>query len=418
MRRLDGHDDLPGTDATGAVLDHQLVALRDDPRDPAARPRAVAEALAELRGQPAGAAGEVAGDQRALAAPDEREEPEPATGRELVELGGGAVRGTGEDPLDRRRQRPEEVAEAAVVLEAERPPAQVGGRVTGLRAQPAVVAPDRPLYLQARRRERQPLARRERQPQRIALDAAAGQLRAPDRQPHHAPVDRQRVQPARARHRVDGRPGAREQVRPEVQPVVPARLRAQPAAEPVAGLEQQDVVLAQAPRRRQAGDPAADHDHVPSLVVGRHQVHRRHRRRAASPLARVGSLADSKAELVSLQQIRCFCAAAELGSFTAAAAALRVSQPAVAEQVRRLEQRAGRRAVRPRRPRRGPDRGRAGVRRARRRHPADARGRRGQRRRADGRMDRGVVALGAFSAPLGLAAGRARGRASCGAIRA
>ena len=44
-----------------------------------------------------------------------------------------------------------------------------------------------------------------------------------------------------------------------------------------------------------------------------------------------------KAELLSLQQIRCFCAAAELGSFTAAAAALRVTQPAVAEQVRKLE---------------------------------------------------------------------------------
>ena len=41
---------------------------------------------------------------------------------------------------------------------------------------------------------------------------------------------------------------------------------------------------------------------------------------------------------MSLQQIRCFCAALELGSFTAAAEALRVSQPAVAEQIRKLEQ--------------------------------------------------------------------------------
>jgi DNA-binding transcriptional LysR family regulator len=49
-------------------------------------------------------------------------------------------------------------------------------------------------------------------------------------------------------------------------------------------------------------------------------------------------LEQSKAELVSLQQIRCFCAALERGSFTAAAEALRVSQPAVAEQVRKLEQ--------------------------------------------------------------------------------
>jgi DNA-binding transcriptional LysR family regulator len=44
---------------------------------------------------------------------------------------------------------------------------------------------------------------------------------------------------------------------------------------------------------------------------------------------------------VSLQQVRCFCAALELGSFTAAADALRVSQPAVAEQVRKLEQALG-----------------------------------------------------------------------------
>jgi DNA-binding transcriptional LysR family regulator len=49
-------------------------------------------------------------------------------------------------------------------------------------------------------------------------------------------------------------------------------------------------------------------------------------------------LVQSKAELLSLQQLRCFCAALEFGSFTAAADVLRVSQPAVAEQIRKLEQ--------------------------------------------------------------------------------
>ena len=52
-------------------------------------------------------------------------------------------------------------------------------------------------------------------------------------------------------------------------------------------------------------------------------------------------MAESKAELLSLQQIRCFCAALELGSFSAAADVLRVSQPAVAEQVRKLERALG-----------------------------------------------------------------------------
>lgn len=52
-------------------------------------------------------------------------------------------------------------------------------------------------------------------------------------------------------------------------------------------------------------------------------------------------LGDPKAELLSLQQLRCFLATVDAGSFTAAAETLDVSQPAVAEQVRNLERTLG-----------------------------------------------------------------------------
>ena len=128
-------------------------------------------------------------------------------------------------------------------------------------------------------------------------------------------------------------PGAGEQVRAVVEPVLAARVRAHPPAETIAGLQEQDVAVAQPPCRGKAGDAAADDHHV-----ARHRTMVRPER---PQQARLGSLVHSKAELLSLQQLRCFCAAVELGSFTAAAEVLRVSQPAVAEQVRKLEQALG-----------------------------------------------------------------------------
>ena len=109
-------------------------------------------------------------------------------------------------------------------------------------------------------------------------------------------------------------------------------------------------------------------------------------------------MAESKAELVSLQQIRCFCAAAQLGSFTAAAEQLRVSQPAVAEQIRKLERalgadlfvRAGRGVI-------PTDAGQAFAEHAFRtlRSLEDAAGSVGAHRS----LDDGVASLGTFNAP-------------------
>jgi DNA-binding transcriptional LysR family regulator len=99
-----------------------------------------------------------------------------------------------------------------------------------------------------------------------------------------------------------------------------------------------------------------------------------------------------------MQQLRCFCAALELGSFTAAADALRVSQPAVAEQIRKLEAalgadlfvRAGRGVV-------ATDAGRAFAEHAARslRAVEDAAGSVGELTA----LRRGTVAIGAFGEP-------------------
>ncbi len=265
LRRGDGDDDVTGADRAGVVLDDDGVTLRAERADLAARARPRAQPVAERRGQRAGAAEEVAGDQRSATAPHEREQPDPAARRELGQLGGRPVRGAREDRLDRRRQRPEELAEGAVILERERPGADVGGGVARPGGRRTPVAGDRALQADAGDGERGPLAQREREPERIGLDPAVREPRGPDGHAHHPAGDRHGLQPARPRERVDQRAGSREQVRAVVHPVGAARVGAQAAAEPVTGLEQQHVALAQPPRRGQSGDPATDHDHVPFL---------------------------------------------------------------------------------------------------------------------------------------------------------
>nr|MDP8943545.1 hypothetical protein [Actinomycetota bacterium] len=114
----------------------------------------VAEPAAEGGGQLSGAAHEVPRDQRSPAAPHEREQADPAAGRQLRQLGRGAVRGTGEDLLHRGRELTEEVREGAMPLVGQQAGTDLSGRFARSSRRLAVIPRDRPLYLQPGGRER------------------------------------------------------------------------------------------------------------------------------------------------------------------------------------------------------------------------------------------------------------------------
>ena len=133
---------------------------------------------------------------------------------------------------------------------------------SGSRPGVALVRRHGALDLEALHRERDPVAHRQRQPERIRLDAAAGEPLVADGQAHHPAPDRDHLEVHLAGHRVDQRARRREEVRAVVQPVVAVRLGADAATEPVGRLEQEHIAVPQPPCRGQAGDAAADDDHV------------------------------------------------------------------------------------------------------------------------------------------------------------
>ncbi len=215
------------------VLDHVPVVVGKDRLGPGVRPSRIPESGAKGRREPPRAAEQVPRDERLLAAPDEREQADPAAGGQLRELGGRAMRGCREDPLDGLRHRAQEVGERAVVEEAQDPVANHRGRV--IRAGPGVllVAGHGPLDLQALDGERGTVAQRQRQAERVGLDPATGQALVADGQPHHPAPHRHHLEVHLARHGVDQRPGSREEVRAVVHPVVAVGLGADPAPESV-----------------------------------------------------------------------------------------------------------------------------------------------------------------------------------------
>jgi hypothetical protein len=231
------------------AVDEQLVPVGAQLAHAAAGAGAVAELAAQRCGQPARPPSQVASGERALASPHEREQADAAARRQLGRLRGGATRRAGEDGVDGRRQRTEEVGEGPVALECEHARPHVTRRLARGGLGEPLVGGHRALDLQPGLRERDPLAQRQREPEGIGLDPSAVEQPGPDGQAHHAAGDRDGLEAAVAGHRVHERPGGGEQVRAVVHPVVAAWVRAQPAAEPLLGLQKQQVTVAQPPCR-------------------------------------------------------------------------------------------------------------------------------------------------------------------------
>jgi hypothetical protein len=260
-----GHDHVPRPDLAGGVLDDELGAVGAHVGDAAAGADAVAQPARQGLGERAGAAEQMVGDQRPLAAPDEREEADAAAGRELVQLCGRPVRGAGEDRLDARRHRSEELGERAVVLEREHARAHVGGRLARRDRRELGAAGDRAPEPQPHRGERRALAQRERQAEGVGLRPPVVHQPRAHGEAHHAAAERHGLEPALARHRAHERARGGEEVGTVVHPVCAPRLGAQAPARPVAGLEQDEVAVAEPPGGREPGDAAAHDDHLATL---------------------------------------------------------------------------------------------------------------------------------------------------------
>lgn len=105
----------------------------------------------------------------------------------------------------------------------------------------------------------------ERQPERVGLDGAARDDRAPDRDGGEAAGQVARLDAHGGEQPPGLRVGAAEDVPAEVEPGVVTRLAAKPAADAIGRLEHDHVAVAQVPGGGQPGEPAADDDDLAAL---------------------------------------------------------------------------------------------------------------------------------------------------------
>ena len=129
-------------------------------------------------------------------------------------------------------------------------------------AEHAVVRGDGAAQAEPRAGEGDAILHAERQPKRVGLDAPARDDATVQLGRRQRARDLGRFEPDLCEEPAGGGVRAAEDVRAEIEPVAAAGLRADPPTDPVGGLEQHDVEVAQRPGRGEPGDPAPDHNRV------------------------------------------------------------------------------------------------------------------------------------------------------------
>ena len=254
------------------------------------------------------------------------------------------------------------------------------------------IARHRALQSQSRDREGGPFTHGQRQPEGIGLDAAAGEPRRPDRHTHHLARHghergRTREPASRRASRAPGTDGRRSSSSSRRADRTAAGRRAAPRPRAAGRRAPAAATPRQARRYRRRSPPRRG----PRAACRQYPLRR---------LPKVG-LAAWRNQKLSLCLCSSSAASARRRSWAPSRprpSQLRVSQPAVAEQIRKLETHARCGPLRPRRSRRRPDRRRPGVRRARDptlRSLEDA----ADSVEADRSLHDGVASLGTFNAP-------------------
>jgi hypothetical protein len=187
---------------------------------------------------------------------------DPVAGRQVLGLARRARQRRAEESVDVFRQRPDELRERPIVEKRQHPLLAFASIFAGPGRRDLRVAPNRSAKLDPCADEREAGANRHRQTQRERLDGAVRGDSAAERGSGKPAGNLLGTHARVGEEPAGGRVGGAEHMSAEVEPVIPASLRPDAPADPVLGLEDEDVAISQFPRRRKTRHSGAYDDNV------------------------------------------------------------------------------------------------------------------------------------------------------------